>query len=156
MSYNDLDKISAPSRSKTKSDTTARTVIKRLWPAHLLWNSHPNNTFSVLLRSLHFRGTRFFRTNPLHDPTMKSFITASAAVLACSTFATATVFKGTVAGQNVAWFNGPDMCADKVALDGDICDVRSPCPSLPLVPVPPQPLWLFQSSCRGNICPMFR
>jgi hypothetical protein len=63
---------------------------------------------------------------------MKLFLAASAAIVACSSFATATVFKGVINGQNVAWFNGADMCADKANLDGNICDVRekNPIPRL--------------------------
>lgn len=55
---------------------------------------------------------------------MKIDLTISTAILAWSSFATATVFKGTLGGQNIAWFNGADMCADKATLDGNICDVR--------------------------------
>lgn len=38
---------------------------------------------------------------------------------------TATVFQGSINGQNVAYFNGDDMCADNTGLDANVCDVRN-------------------------------
>lgn len=35
----------------------------------------------------------------------------------------ATVFTGTLNGQNIAYFNGDDQCADNTALHPNICDV---------------------------------
>lgn len=57
---------------------------------------------------------------------MKIIVPLSTAITAWSSFGAATVFKGALGGQKIAWFYGGDMCAVKVNLDDNICDVRTP------------------------------
>ncbi len=80
-------------------------------------------------------------SHPSKACTMKTFTAASAVMFAFSSFVTATVFKGTLNGGNIAWFNGADMCADKVGLDSNICDVR--------ISSAPFPLPYYPSSSRS-------